>query len=360
MTRLRLLPRSDELGWTPYVWLLYILPFAAGPLLSNGGARSWTLTAVGLAVFLILYFRGFWVRGASLLVVIVLMVLLAVIFTPVNPGAAGMFIFAAGFAAGMRSPRQGVWLIAAIVLVILIEALVVGLAVWVWVPAVVFSIAIGAVNIHAGERSRANAKLRAANEQIEHLARIAERERIGRDLHDLLGHTLSVVVLKAELARKLLDRDSARAASEIAEVEKIARDALSEVREAVRGYRTAGLSSEVRRSVAVLENAGIRVDHTVEELSLDPAVEVMFELALREAVTNVLRHANAARVEIHFGQRDEMATLMVRDDGTAVDFTEGMGLRGMRQRANEVGASLTIGRDRGFEVRLQVPLTRPA
>src|SRR5690606_2971579 len=108
---------------------------------------------------------------------------------------------------------------------------------------------LGAVNYHDARVARANRRLRLAQEQIEHLATVAERERIARDLHDLLGHTLSLIVLKAELTGRLAERDPTRAATEVRDIEHVARQALREVREAIRGYR-ASVQDEAERARA--------------------------------------------------------------------------------------------------------------
>ena len=151
-------------------------------------------------------------------------------------------------------------------------------------PAVV----VGGSNIYFAQRNRTLAKLRIANEEIEHLAKVAERERIARDLHDVLGHTLSVITLKSELAGKMMDRDPARAGKEIREVEQISRQALHEVRDAIRGYRTQGLAAELAQAKATLETAGLAVQCDAGTGPQLPAVqESVLSLAVREAVTNV-------------------------------------------------------------------------
>src|SRR5579875_3150713 len=124
----------------------------------------------------------------------------------------------------------------------------------------IMTVARGAGSIAAGAQKRARQKLQLAQEQIEHLAKVAERERIARDLHDVLGHTLSVVVLKSELAGKLLGTDAERARREIGELEQIARKALGEVREAIRGYRTEGIAAEIARARRALDAAGVRLE----------------------------------------------------------------------------------------------------
>ena len=128
---------------------------------------------------------------------------------------------------------------------------------WYWAMAAVISALIGAVTIQAAAKAAGDAKLRLAQAEVERLAKLAERERIARDLHDVLGHTLSVVVLKSELAQKLIARDPARAAAEMGDVERIARDGLAEVRQAITGYRSSGLAAEIEHVRETLVAAGI-------------------------------------------------------------------------------------------------------
>ena len=130
------------------------------------------------------------------------------------------------------------------------------------------------------------------------LATLAERERIGRDLHDLLGHTLSVVALKSELARKLIDRDLDAARTEISEVERVARDALSQVRNAVSGIRSTALSAELLAATALLEAQGVKVKCETENVKLPHDRETALALSLREAATNIRRHSGASGVTI--------------------------------------------------------------
>ena len=153
-------------------------------------------------------------------------------------------------------------------------------------PAAVFSLVIGGVCIHGAEVKRANARLRMAQEEVERLAKTAERERIARDLHDVLGHTLSLITLKSELAGKLVGRDPERAGREIREVERISREALREVRTAVAGYRSEGLQAEMGRARLALESAGVRLEYFAAAGGAGPRAETVLALAMREAVTN--------------------------------------------------------------------------
>ncbi|HWG33408.1 MAG TPA: sensor histidine kinase, partial [Gemmatimonadaceae bacterium] len=219
-----------------------------------------------------------------------------------------------------------------------------------WAGCVAFTMLIGAVNLHRTQTDRVNARLRVANEEIEQLAAIAERERIARDLHDVLGHTLSLIVIKAQLASRLADRDPTRAVREIRDVEDVSRQALNEVRQAIRGYR-ARLEDELVRARHLLDAASISlaVDSSIQTGDLDnrEAVEEVLALALREAVTNIVRHSQARRATVRGWRDTQSASLMleVTDDGVGArrhPMREGSGIRGMRERVEKLNGQLTV------------------
>jgi two-component system sensor histidine kinase DesK len=344
--RLRLLPEDSELGWVPYAWLVYLVGFVAGVLIPPTALWEWVVSGLGLGLFLVLYFWGYWLEGRKLLAVIGGISGLGALFLPINLGAGGFFIYAASFVGRVGPPRTALRWLLLVSAAPGIEALALGLPWHRWVWAVGFALLIGGVNIHFSEVSRQNAMLRQARSEVEHLARVAERERIARDLHDLLGHTLSVIVRKAELASKLAERDPARAAQEIREVEKISRQALAEVRSAVRGYRSEGLAAELAAARAALEAAGVELEARVEPGPLEPAEEAALALVLREGVTNVIRHAAARRCWVRLERAGQGLRLEVRDDGRGGAAPEGSGLRGMRERLGELGGALQAdGRD---------------
>ena len=193
--------------------------------------------------------------------------------TPWNPGATVFFIYAAALVGDTGTPREAARRLAVLLALMLVEAWWLGWPVRVWIAPLVVGAAVGGANIHFAEVRRKDANLRVAHQAVEEMARIAERERIARDLHDLLGHTLSVIVLKSELAAKLAERDPARAVAEIRDVERISREALTEVRKAVRGYRSEGLADEVANAERVLVAAGITLEIAVVPANLPPEEE---------------------------------------------------------------------------------------
>lgn len=192
------------------------------------------------------------------------------------------------------------------------------------------------------------------------MATIAERERISRDLHDLLGHTLSLITLKAELAGKLVERDLAACRAEIKDIENSARAALSEVRSAVTGYRQTGFAHELASARVSLAAAQVTLNATVEPIVLPAATENVMSLALREAVTNIVRHARASHCELSLALDDGVIVLRIGDDGTAVShggaLLHGNGLNGMQERVAALGGRLALRVERGLALELRMPM----
>jgi two-component system sensor histidine kinase DesK len=356
---MRLLPKDPELGWTPYAWLIYLVSFLVTPAFKRASALEWALTLAGAAVFLALYFRGFWYWDRRILWCAGGILLLGVLFSPFNWGASSFFIYAAAFVPHSGSKRLSWVLIGVILAVLGLETWLVDLSPYVWIPAAVFSLLIGGINVHGSEVRRTNAKLRMAQEEVERLAQTAERERIARDLHDLLGHTLSMITLKSELAGKLIDRDPDRAGREMREVERISREALCEVRSAIAGYRSEGLQAELARARLALESSGVKVGYFTQPVELEPVRETVLALALREAVTNVIRHAKAGTCRISLEMAGEEVRLEIRDDGRGGQTPEGIGLSSMRERVEGLGGRLERRTDGGTSLLIALPKQAP-
>jgi two-component system, NarL family, sensor histidine kinase DesK len=353
--RFRLLPANQSLGWTPYAWLVYLATFLVDPFVHGAGAGTWTLTVVASLAFLASYFRGYWERGRRLLPIIAFQVALGLAFSAINSGAAVFFVYAASFAGQLDRQRDAVRLILLITVIALLSAWAFDGLPYAWITAVVFTPLIGGVNLHFSQAGRANFRLRLAQQEIEHLATVAERERIARDLHDVLGHTLSLIILKSELASKIAERDPARAGSEMRDVERVARAALAEVRETIRGYR-ATFDDEIERARTLLDAAGIAGEFTVHLPDADEKRDEVLALVLRETVTNVARHslARVCRVVIEGGR--ETCLLDVSDDGRGGPVIEGSGIRGMRERLEALGGTLVLDGSRGMHLTATIPV----
>jgi two-component system sensor histidine kinase DesK len=211
-----------------------------------------------------------------------------------------------------------------------------------------------------------NTELLEARAELARLAVAEERERFARDLHDLLGHSLSVIALKAELAGRLLRSDGAdAAATEIADVENVARGALSEVRDAVSGYRQPTLEGELEGAQVALSAAGIEATIQRAQVALDPRAETVLAWAVREGATNVIRHSHARHCTVRIASGLDGATLEMLDDGagssTAVARSNGggHGLDGLAERVQELKGVLEAGArpDGGFRLSVTLPRT---
>ncbi|MGW2642523.1 sensor histidine kinase [Streptomyces sp. NPDC001348] len=214
--------------------------------------------------------------------------------------------------------------------------------------------------------SEAVRDLRAAREELARRAVEQERLRFSRDLHDLLGHTLSVIVVKSEAARRLADRDLSAALTQIGDIESVGRQALTEIREAVTGYREGSLATELSRAGSALSAANVEPVVRQSGKPLAPQTEALLGWVVREAVTNVVRHSDATLCEITVDSDTEHTRLTVTDNGTGTgkavarhaEGIGGTGLKGLTERLAAAGGSLEAGPSPrgGFTVTAELPV----
>ena len=356
----KLYPNDDEHRWMPLIWLPFMVWFFVDPFWKHYGPLGWIANTLSGIVFILLYLQAFSRREPYKLLSILAMTAMGAVFIPLNEGAVGLLIYAAA-AGGFHPSLRRVFVLLGLDMAVLgVYVYRLNLPITFWGSMLLLIILVGFGNHYGALSHCAAEKLRVANDEIEHLAKVAERERIARDLHDLLGHTLSLITLKAELARKLVDRDPHRAKQEMAEVEQTSRAALADVREAISGYRGQGLAAELIRARQTLETAGITVDCAASEVPLSPAQESVLALSLREAVTNVVRHAQAQRCSVRLSRDEELCTLEIADNGLGADAPEGNGLRGMRERLEAIGGSLQRQTEAGTRLVIHLPLAAAA
>lgn len=341
-----------------YVWLIFLAPFVSLLLMKRPGAAEMTLSLALLFVFLWSYIQAYAgpprVRGWHVL----LQAAIGLILLPWNPGAFVFFVYA-GAVAGLLQPDAAAWRGIALVAVagagwvVFVDGrATTALAIGVLTPL------IGLSTLAQAREQRAVIALKEATARNLRLAAIAERERIARDLHDALGHTLSLVVLKAQVARRLAgrERDPEESASgteepesrgrtplerELAELEDAARGALVEVRRAVRGYR-APLDDAVRTARSLLGAAGVHSTFALALAEPDADRDALLAAVLRELTTNVARHAAAATCRITADETDDGTRLTVADDGRGGASLAGQGLRGVAERVESVGGRVLI------------------
>jgi two-component system sensor histidine kinase DesK len=196
-----------------------------------------------------------------------------------------------------------------------------------------------------------NIEVLAVREENARLALEDERNRFARDLHDILGHSLTVITVKAELAQKLFDVDPERARAEVTDLERLSRDALADVRRAVEGYRELTLPGELARARMALDAAEIEADLPNSTDDVPTSVRELFAWTIREGVTNVIRHSGARRCTV----RLTPTSAEIVDDGRGVNGTplSGHGLVGLRERASAAGATVvTTTLDPGFSLKV--------
>jgi two-component system sensor histidine kinase DesK len=347
------------------IWLLFMVFPVVAFVTSKPDSSALAAGLAGAATFAGLY-AWLWIRfydrrpSRSWLVGWGALFALALVLALADgPIWGSLFIYVIAAAAGHnRNWRYGV------AAVVVITALMTGLAAFegagIWTAAILIEgLLVGGVVIVSSQLGRANRALYQAREDMARLAVAEERVRFARDLHDLLGHSLSVIVLKAELAGKLAVASPERVAGELADIERVARQALADVREAVSGYREASLASEIEQARSALIAAGIDVRVQPLAENLPAGTENVLAWALREGVTNVIRHAGAKAARITLARRDGRAELEVTDDGRgAVDFKAGNGLTGIRERVAGRKGEVEFGpaASGGFRLRVSVPL----
>jgi len=221
-----------------------------------------------------------------------------------------------------------------------------------WGPAIIFTVSL--MMAAFARTFAAMNQLRATQDQLERLATERERGRMARDIHDILGHSLTVITVKSELATRLIEVDPARAKTEIAEIEQLARGALADVRTTVAGARGVTLSAELVAARAALEAAGIEAELPSATDAVGPARRELAAWIVREGITNVVRHSGAKLCAIRLGPHE----IEVADDGVGpvASSASSTGLAGLRERVEEAGGRMSIGRSNlgGFSLKVEM------
>ena len=347
-------------GLAPYFWLLTFGFFAWKYSFVMPDLQESILIALTFLIFIPLYFYSFWAVNWHLYACITVTCILGFLWAPYNYGSSSFLIFAATMCARIPDIRSAYRALTTIVVILIGATILFKFEQFFWAPALIVSVTSGVGSVMAQRQSRTNENLIRKQEEIEHLATLAERERIGRDLHDLLGHTLSVITLKAELARKLFDRDAEACKKELSDIELTARNALAEVRSAVLGFRATGLANEIQCAQRALDAAQVQLSIQFEPFAMPASVENVIALALREAVTNIVRHANATHCEINIFSDANQCCLLICDDGCAgtaeKQVHKGSGLTGMTERIQALGGELLVHAERGMQLEIRLPM----
>ena len=363
----RKIDRSD------FLWLAYLIFFVIEPV-QRHSLRYWSECLVIMALFLVLYIR--FLRSDTSrekVLLISAMAGLGAVSTPFNGGGIAFLIYSCALVPYAIVETSYVLAFVALnILIIGVEGTLLHFGIFSIFLNVFFAIVVASTNVIFAQKERNDCKVRLKQEEIESLAAVAERERIARDLHDVLGHTLSVIVLKSELAGRLVERECEtlaasnsgcspgilRARAELTDVERTARTALAEVREAITGYRSRGLSAEIDAARSTLAAAGVDLllEANLGTTGLSAGEETILALALREAVTNIVRHARATECRLALVHAENRYHLSIQDNGHHPAIREGNGLRGMRERVESLGGRLSLNHEAGTRVFIDIPL----
>ncbi|MFF8310236.1 sensor histidine kinase [Streptomyces lydicus] len=369
-------------GWI-VIWFLYL----AGPIgtLAEGGmspareALGWGGLLTFIGVYFVLVFRHMVHRpvpaGLIRAAVVLLAALAALLAWTLGPNWLVLFTFVCVAVAVTQPFGTSRWAIPAVTAaLVLIGMRYPDVRIYLFAYALPCLLS-GFAMVGVQHLIRTTQELRAARQEVARLAANEERLRLARDLHDLLGHSLSLITLKSELAGRMLPARPADAARQVADIEQVSRQALVDVREAVTGYRRPRLVVELAGACAALRAAAITADLDPalerEHGGLGPDGEGALAWALREAVTNVVRHSAAGRCELLLTEEWEAdgrryLCLSVIDDGTGPPRGgghDGNGLAGLRERLALADGRLETGaapHGRGFALRAYVPLRAPA
>ncbi len=326
------------------IFLSYLPFYFISWLNHRPGTLELVASIGGLLVFIGLFWAIWRNRGRPALWQVLAIYGIGLALSPFNAGWSVYTIYAMSFASRLPSRRMSIRVMIALEIALLAVGLAFYRHVWpIWASGLLFGGITGFATLMQTDVERKNQELAVAHEEVRALATTAERERISRDLHDLLGHTLTLVAVKAELAARLVTRDAEAAEREMQAVAAAAREALSEVRTAVVGMRGASLAFEIDKARQALTAADIQAE--ISALTTDgfPAQEAVLAMALREGVTNVIRHAGAKRCDIRLEPSAKALTLTIADDGSGAGrLVEGSGLKGMRARLAAIGGALDI------------------
>jgi two-component system sensor histidine kinase DesK len=354
------------------VWLAFILFPLVNSVTTSDNASGRVLAVTGAAVFtgayvwlvLIMFRPGastirWTLLGAQLAVAIVL-----TLHSPAHWGF--IFTYCAACVALVVPAGRGIPGVLALTALAVACSAVAGGSEGVVISSGTTTIAIGLLMVLMRDLRDRNHELSEARAELARSAVVAERERFARDLHDLLGHSLSVIAIKAELAGRLLSASPQKAAHEVHDVEQVARQALGEVRQAVSGYRRPTLDGELEGARVALSAAGIEAAFERTSAPLDPEIEAVLAWAVREGATNVIRHSGARRCHVTVSAGEGAAGVEVLDDGggsAVADVSSnghaGNGIAGLAERAERLRGRLEAGRrpdGAGFRLSVSVPM----
>jgi two-component system, NarL family, sensor histidine kinase DesK len=376
--------RSPYLLWLIWVlWLPFIIPAFVSLFQAHLTIPRLIAILIGATLFLAIYLLASWRRaqslvatsslprhpGASTWLTIVVLTILSLVLVLLGGSAwLGLFFYTCGYVGGSLPVRWTILTATVIALLATAIGWFTGIGWLNLVQTIVFIPAIIIITRVVMWSITTSWQLNDARKEIARLAVETERLRIARDLHDLLGHNLSLIALKSELAKRLVNVAPERAIVEISDVENVARTTLQEVREAVSAFRQPTLKSQLNAAQEILAAAGIAYNFEGDDSLIDAlptTIEAVLSWTVREGVTNVIRHSRAHQCTIHVTRNAHEIGIAVIDDG--IGFTsvsgsdnEGNGLRGLTERVETLGGRCEVfpREEDGYLLAVTVPLAQ--
>jgi len=338
----------------PYFQVLIYLPFILQ-------AFDSTALAVTIAAHLLLsplFFKVFWYKGYSVAIFVAALTALAVGTSAFSLSGIGFFAYAAAACAASRQRIATLVLLLGVNSAYLITAYLFNHSLYTMLVGLFFTAINGANFAFQIRKYLSDRVVKQSQEEVSKLAKVAERERIARDLHDLLGHSLTSITLKAELAERLLDVDLQAARQHMLEIQQVSRRTLAQVRDAVSEYKTNTFDNELASARISLDSIEVQLITRINKIVLEPLVDATLAMILREAITNILRHSKATRCRVSLQPQRGCLVLTVSDNGKAVgEPVMGNGLKGMAERCYTLGGSLEIDFTSGCTITASLPLT---
>ncbi len=341
----------------PWIWLIFSLYFFVPMFYMEKNILQYLFLIVAYLGFVVLYVRATKTKTSLVWKPILGITCIAFMVTPISPGSSSIFPYV-GFLIGFSYTTR--------VYALLLSSMIIGIIglhfyflypiPYFALPAITGIVAISLWGYI--ERLSMGAKMRwlQSRQEIQQLAVIAERERIARDLHDILGHTLSSIALKAELAEKLLKQEKMQEVQQhLSDLHHIARESLSLVRQTVSGYKHRGLSGEVIQLCDKLRQNGFSVDLNGEIPTLTARAETALILALTELTTNVLRHSKGNHCQLSFNVSDENIIISLHDNGSIKSITPGNGLNGIQERLHALAGDISAQISNGCRFDITLP-----
>lgn len=345
---------EDKFSWIYLVNLVfYFIPI----VLNDMPAWKIGLSLLILIPFIYCYFWAYRSPKDKAIYPILSMIAIGSLITPINPGSLSLFTFASFFVGFYYPLKRALLGFLALIMLLVLLNLVIGFNYYYFVGYGSMLIAsIGLIGIARRKQVENLSSERRSQAEISQLATMLERERIARDLHDIMGHNLSSISLKAELAEKLLERNEiAQAQVQLKELNEIARGSLSQIRQTVSGYKHKGLTSSVMLLCQTLRDKGLSVSLEGDIPQLTPQVETQIILSLTELCNNVIRHSQADLCAIRFTESATEICINVTDNGKTDTIEEGNGLSGIKERLTEFQGSLDYSLNQECRFSITLP-----